>query len=496
MSRTPTPQQTAVIDAVKKHKMVKVEACAGGGKTSTLQMTAEAVPDPSLYLAFNKVTAVEAAQKFPGHVTCKTTHAMAYASYGRMLANKMSRPKGKYVNVAGTSSEVARFFYIDPIAFDEDTMVSSNFLGLLVRKTVALFEQSADTAIKKHHVPTKELKEKLHDNATNIGIVVDRVLKYADKLWDARTDSNSVVQATHDTYLKLYQLSKPVFNGYSVLYVDEFQDTTPCVLDIVLNQKKHMKIVMVGDAKQAIYGWRGAVNAMELVKCESRGLTKSFRYGQAIADVATTVLERAMVIQGNDAINSVVGLDKVVDKTQPYTRLFRTNAALLSAAVEEIQKGKHKVSIEIDVKDFVKFLQSAVALYQGDKKNVKHDGIIPYNDWDELLEESSHDASLGRVAKVVKEGQAARWINILETHYNPENPHIRFITAHKSKGREFDQVIVESDFKSPFNDDGDWVGLSTEEQCLLYVTLTRAILRLEYNQTTQDYLNRALSQEV
>jgi hypothetical protein len=56
-----------------------------------------------------------------------------------------------------------------------------------------------------------------------------------------------------------------------VLYVDEFQDTTPCVLDIVMNQHSNgMKVVMVGDARQAIYGWRGAVNAMKMVDAPTR----------------------------------------------------------------------------------------------------------------------------------------------------------------------------------------------------------------------------------
>jgi superfamily I DNA/RNA helicase len=271
------------------------------------------------------------------------------------------------------------------------------------------------------------------------------------------------------------------------VYVDEFQDTTPCVLDIILNQQGHMKIVMVGDARQAIYGWRGAVNAMQMVDCASRHLTKSFRYGQAVADIATAVLEGAMTITGNEKIASVAKNAGIVDESQPYTRLFRTNSALLYAAISEIRKGT-EVSIEIDVKDFVKLLQSAVALYRGDMKNVKHDKMLPYTEWYEMVAESKGDAELGRIVKVVKEGLAENWISILKCHCNSREPHVTFTTAHKSKGREWSQVRIESDFKSCYNEDGEWTGLSTEEQNLLYVASTRAIDKLEYNLTVAEYL--------
>lgn len=488
MSRTPTPQQAACMTAVMSGiQMLKIEACAGSGKTSTLAMMAESVVKPSLYLAFNKVTAVEAEQRFPKHVRAQTTHSRAYAAFGVKLQHKLSRPKGAYVNVAGTGAEIQRYFNIESFESSDGVTVTGPFIGLLARDTVARFEQSDMEKLDKCHAPTYELRRKLNDNHQAVAFVVGAVLKIAKKLWEERINPASVVLATHDTYLKLFQLSKPVFHGIQVLYVDEYQDTTPCVMDIVMNQAKHMQIVMVGDARQAIYGWRGAVNAMELTNCHAQALTKSFRYGTAVAAVATSVLQGAMQIEGNEAITSKVGLFGVVDRTKHYTRLFRTNSALLYAAVEEISKGT-KVNIEIDVRDFVKVLQSAVALYQGDKKNVKHEKLLPYTTWDEMVEESKGDAELGRLCKIIKEGLADRWCSILETHRNSDNPAVTFTTAHKAKGREWLQVVIESDFKSNYEEE-EWIGLPVEEQNLLYVAVTRAIECLEYNYTTQEYLN-------
>jgi superfamily I DNA/RNA helicase len=343
------------------------------------------------------------------------------------------------------------------------------------------------------HLPGGEFKEMQMKTGASMSYAKRLVLETAKKLWEDRINPRSCVLATHDTYLKMYQLSKPVLAGYEVLYVDEFQDTTPCVLDIVMNQFGKMKVVVVGDQYQAIYGWRGAVNAMKSINCETRNLTKSFRYGKAVADIATTVLEGKMKVEGHDPIQSVASFE-CVDTSKPYTRLFRSNSALLTAAVLEMKNGT-KVKLEIDVKDFVKLLESAVALKNGDEKGVKHDKLLPFKNWYALKEEAKFDPELNRIAKVVEDGNAEIWIEALQNHKNSDDAHVTFTTAHKSKGREFDQVVVEDDFKSAYNEDGEFVGLSEEEQNLLYVACTRAVEKLEYNQTVAEYINHMKSMQ-
>lgn len=498
MSRfPPTPQQAAVIEAMAdpKQRVIKVEACAGSGKTTLLTMCALALVVPSLYLAFNKVTATEGSEKFPKHVTCSTTHSVAYRAATNVVRNKLSRPSGRYQNVAGTGSEICKFYQIDSIRVDEDTTISGSYMGLLVKQALARFEQSADLAIGLEHCGVGDYYDRLKAVDGAIKYVKNQVLAVARRMWADRINPATPVLATHDTYLKLFQLSKPVLHGYEVLYVDEFQDTTPCVLDIVMNQTS-MKIVIVGDARQAIYGWRGAINAMLMVDAPSYPLTKSFRYGQAVADVATAVLERDMVITGNEAIISQTRRANLglLDETKPYARLFRTNGALLESAVTAIQ-ARQSVAIEIDVKDFAKLLESAQALRDRNMKEVKHEKMLAYREWDEAKLEAKHDAELKRVVKIVEEGRSARFIEILLNFNNFPDPHITFTTAHKSKGREWHQVRVEEDFPDGYNEAGEWVGLSTEEQNLLYVAVTRAQYVLEYNNVASTYVNYDISVE-
>lgn len=487
----PTVQQNDCVIAAQNHKILKIEAVAGSGKTSTLALMAKSILDSSLYLAFNKVTATEASGKFPSHVTCKTTHSIAFAEKGCDIQHKLTRPQGAYRNVAGTGSEIGKFLKLEAIQYgteEEPHNISQSYQGLLVKYTLAIFEQSSDNKIQEKHVPKSELIKKAEKSkGLNVNKVVNTILAAAKKLWEKRIDPDSSVLATHDTYLKLYQLSKPIL-PYKLLYLDESQDTSDCVLDIVKNQFDKMKVILVGDSRQAIYVWRGAINAMEKVEAKSLPLSKSFRYGQAVADIANKVLREAIKIEGNENISSIVGTN-VIDYSKPYTRLFRTNIELLTCAVTAKEQGL-SVSIEIDFKDFVRLLQSAQALFRDDIKSVKHERIIPYTTWDEMVEDSKEERDLKKLVDAVESGVSERWINALENHYEVPNPDVIFTTAHKSKGREFSQVQLENDFPSNYGKGGKWIGLSIEEENLLYVACTRAIDVLQYNSTVVEILTR------
>jgi hypothetical protein len=184
-------------------------------------------------------------------------------------------------------------------------------------------------------------------------------------------------------------------------------------------------------------------------------------------------------------VNSIAGLS-VVNKELPYTVLCRTNAYLLENAVTDIEDGLI-VKIEIDVKDFIKLLESATELFKGNINKIKHEKIIPYSDFS-LLTEDKTDRELVRVANMIKSGRSQRIMTVLSNYKPPTNPMITYTTSHKSKGREFSQVILADDFPSHIQDK-KWVGLSTENQNLLYVAATRAIDVLEYNTSVKEVID-------
>lgn len=485
---TPTQEQEEILKAFKGTRVLKINAVAGSGKSSTLKLLAEDNKEPSLYVCFNKSIAQEAQEKFPEHVECRTTHSLAYAEYGKILLHKLQRPVGAYKNVAGTPSEIALYYKIKEYPCDAES-IQPNAIASLVKQVVNRYQNSAEDTITKVLLPYADIailkKEHPVLDTQDFGTVI---LRYAKKLWNDRSDPSSPVLATHDTYLKLWQLSKPVLN-YSIIYLDEGQDSNPTVLDIIKRQTQS-KICIVGDTFQSIYAFRQAINAMEMIDAPSKVLSKSFRYGQDIADIGTFIIENRIAIKGNENINSKVE----TVRSKQYTMIFRTNSALLEEAVQLLKKGKD-VFCDADTKGFVKKLQSAEALYKFDFKNVKHEDIAPYSTWNELGIAADDDPELHRVQKVIESGKARAFIKSLQEVSTRNKADIILTTAHKSKGQEWDNVIIAGDFPiklilDPKEETTFW----EQERNLFYVACTRAINSLELPQAFLNEYNLYLEE--
>ncbi|EKC4133174.1 UvrD-helicase domain-containing protein, partial [Salmonella enterica subsp. enterica] len=232
MSHSDTPEQAAVI-AWKGERLV-VSAFAGTGKTSTLCRYAEENPtERMLYVAYNRAIRDEAEQKFPFNVTCKTSHQLAWPTVGKHYSHRL-------VNTLRLT-DVAR------------ALNSHNWLlARLTLDVINRFMCSASAYITAEHAPEPDDCK---------GIESAQILRSARKVWDMMSDRQGDFPVTHDTYLKLFQLSHPSFSSrYSTVLFDEAQDANPVTSAIVLNQS--CRVVLVGDTHQQIYRFRGADNAM------------------------------------------------------------------------------------------------------------------------------------------------------------------------------------------------------------------------------------------
>lgn len=470
MKIQPTQEQLDIISAFRTNRVLKVNAVAGSGKTSTLTLLAQDNNKSSIYICFNRAIAEEARTKFPEHVTCRTSHSLAYAEFGIMLKHKLERPKGTYRNVAGTSSEIAKYFAIADIESNDETVkpIKNTAIAAFAKFTVNNFQNSADDTLSAKHLPNADIKDTLSKHqGIQKDYLVNQILKYAKLLWNARSNPASDVLCTPDTYLKLYQLSKPVLS-YDIIYLDEAQDSNPAVLDIVRRQT-HCKIAYVGDTYQSIYQFRGAVNAMNIIDAPTMLLSKSFRYGSKIAEIAKYVINDAIDVKGNENISSSIQ----ALPSSSYTYIFRTNSHLLETAVALIEQGEN-IHIDINTRNFVKLLESTQALYKNDYKNVKHEDITPYSTWLDLLEASKEEPELRRLVDIVKNKDVGDFIRNLTMTTDKQSANILLTTAHKSKGCEWSNVVLAGDF--PLSSSADPLdGMSQQEINLLYVAVTRAI---------------------
>lgn len=182
-----------------------------------------------------------------------------------------------------------------------------------------------------------------------------------------------------------------------------------------------------------------------------------------------------------------------VDRNNPYTVLFRTNAALIEEGENLINQGVN-VLIDIDTKGYVRKLEAAAALYSGDKRMAnKQEDICVFEDWSELKEEAELvKGELARIAKKVESGEWRKTVKTLSTYNKPWDADVRLTTAHKSKGMEYDQVVLADDFPDVIDEDGEYMELNDMERNLIYVAATRAQTCLELNQTVQDIIDHRM----
>lgn len=80
----------------------------------------------------------------------------------------------------------------------------------------------------------------------------------------------------------MWQLSRSVIPAGFIMF-DEAQDANPVTAFVVQDQDS-AQVIAVGDSCQAIYGWRGAIDALSEWPADGRlHLTQSFRFGPAVA---------------------------------------------------------------------------------------------------------------------------------------------------------------------------------------------------------------------
>lgn len=501
-----TVEQKAIVAEAKRTKgNIKIQAYAGAAKTTTLRLVSEAMPRKSfLYVAFNKSIQEDAQKSFPDNVVARTAHSLAYGQTRMFEENWKTKlnmriktkdyiplldlpPDTKFVFINAILDTVKKFEYSDSRILTTEH-VPYDVIKTAKAKIENLFPYVEE--ISKEEIDA-EREKKLED-------LKDRIAGYAKNLWDMKIiETNLKVPIQHDTYLKMWQLSDPVIRGYDVILFDEAQDANPVILNIV-TQQKHMQLYTVGDSFQSIYAFRGATNAMDIIPADSEHyLTKSFRFGKRIADVAAAVLRHRNLkkpIVGFEKVTSTLGK---VDQKKKFTVIFRTNAGLLREALDLSDKGV-LAAVVGKIDGAISKIRSAYYMYDDKKDKVIDAEIKQFENWDELVDvaKKTENFEMQTIIDFVIEytEDVPHLLRKLEESctFSEKNAKVILTTGHKAKGREFDQVIIGQDFARRF--EGKEGGLKKPEDVhpqeinLLYVALTRAIKRLEIPTTLKNYL--------
>lgn len=469
----PTLEQQAIIDAATSRPVrnLAISAYAGAGKTATLVMLAKALPKQSLYIAFNKSIAEEASELFPVWVTCKTLHSLAYAA--------VITPQKMFRKVAGYSDTKAILRLLDKeLGYLPDYMALEAVYFTL--EVIKEFCQSASF----------DLAGFVYWYMVEQGIQLEYDMRLPSvlKLWEAMTDPKSTITMTHDVYLKLFQLSKPVLD-FDVIYQDEFQDANPVTLDIFYRQK--CQLVAVGDPYQSIYEWRGAVDAFKTIPEDwvKLKLTESFRFTPEIASIATKLLH----IAGEDS--PVVGLGKAKGDGSRAI-LCRTNLDILTHLLAA-KNAKEKVFVMADLADLWSKLYHISSLSSGSKPKYPNRQLKMFSNMDELVKEAEHNHEFKKLLNfgtllASGKGLHANIVDIKEVVVDKqEDAAYTIATLHRSKGLEYDHVTIDSNAINLDQEDLTIAEILADGQLLnlLYVGVTRARASL----SSPDELHEVIS---
>lgn len=499
-----TSEQAEIVDASLGGKSRKVMALAGTGKTTTLTAIAKASPGRRmLYLAFNRAIAEEGNAKFPPNVECRTAHALAFRHTRADL-------KGR-IGAGAASLRQAWIGYIDTrhaepfgrirdewgaLARDagyeaEPDHVAKNVMTAL-RETIRKFEQSDRKFPLLRDLPGETgalLRMYANGARTRPGTkahelarsVQEKVASLAGTVWHEAVAERNTLPITHDTYLKVWALSNPLLPVDTVLF-DEAQDGNPLMLSLVGNQPITTQRIYVGDVHQQIYGWRGAVNAMQDLDLPMNPLTQSFRFGEGIARYANRILSVKKAF-GADVLR-LRGLpskeDGVFFEGGHFARavLCRTNAGVVGSVLDASSAGL-KPAVVGGVDGLSRLLLETHKLRDGLPSS--HPELSIFSSWEEFVAFSE-----------TREGQSAKVLVKLADKYGGRLPEVAnrlkkgtveeavadvtVSTVHKAKGREWESVWIADDFR-PFavvRSEDDPPVLFEEEANLCYVAVTRA----------------------
>ncbi|MDD5373347.1 MAG: 3'-5' exonuclease [Sulfurimonas sp.] len=267
---------------------------------------------------------------------------------------------------------------------------------------------------------------------------------YANRLWSKF--ENNEIAPTFDFYLKYFEVKEFArsINEFDVVELDEAQDSNAVTMSIIHQIKA--KYIFVGDEHQSIYAFRGTVNALKFAD-KSFYISSTFRYIPKIAARASDILS---TYKGEKVpITSLAAEKKRVDGVTAY--LSRNNSSMISLIKDLVAQGVFFKT----VKEPKELFKAALAMLEFRLERSVSDKDFMYlkrfSDFEEVEEyvAETNDNELGTALKMQKQYGKGLYVLLKHAEKNyksKEAAGVVLSTAHVSKGLEWDNVKLLSDF--------------------------------------------------
>ena len=481
-----TPEQTSIINA--KETSFKINAVAGSGKTTTLLEYAKQNSHLKiLYLAYNKSLQVSLNKKLEQynltHMHVSTIHSLAYK---KTQAHQYNLCNDLKVQV------------IENLLCEYEKVVNQRAGYYPIAEYLALLKELVNFYCNSSLIALDEVLLNQFKKASELDVKVIELINKDEKRTLAHLKhllssmKNKQCDATHDFYLKMFYLNKKLCSnlGYDLILVDEAQDISDVMIGIVEAQQSRR--VYIGDSFQQIYSFRYAINALNKIDLPSYSLSKSFRFGNDYAKTLEKNINALYELQTKKRLE-ISGLDTTtkigehnIDFDKQICVISRTTFGLIQKIIHFIHDDK-KIYFEGGYSSYSFMNQTVYSVFYLKEKKMDKVTMSEIKDFESIkeLEQFSKDTKNQDYLNVIKfvntYGDNIFEINkLIKTKLTTkkEQADIIFTTTHKSKGLEYNQVIMADDFitkKEIVNPKNKMSFLRIlEELNIYYVAATRA----------------------
>ncbi|HYO56978.1 ATP-dependent helicase [Archangium sp.] len=463
-------QQNAIFDFFATGKgNAAVRARAGTGKTTTILEGITYAPESDIVLAaFNKRIADELLTKLKNPAaTAKTLHALGFAAV-KTYWNGTALDKDRGLTLARRAAG-----HQSP-----DLMIKLIRKLAAYGKNIAPFGSVADLvelAIQFDVEPDTDWSESGWDT--------EKVAKCAHEAMRLATQRDGTVD--FDDMIFVPVAMKMVHPKYDLVVIDEAQDMN--LTQLLLAQKlvhKGGRTVVVGDDRQAIYGFRGADSkSLDRFKSELSAvefpLTTTYRCPKKVVALAQQLVpDYRAADTAPEGIVREVSNSKLVDEATPGCFILsRKNAPLVSTCIKLLKRGKRA---KVEGKDIGRSLLTIVKKLGGTtiesfltelaawEEREMNRARLAAKDPEPVIERIADQAgmlvALCEGLFTTKELEA-RIENLFDDAAEGAQPLIICSSVHKAKGLERERVFL---LKDTFSRTG------TEECNIEYVAITRA----------------------
>jgi len=450
-----------------------VRARAGTGKTTTIKAAFSKAPEAAmLYAVFNKKNQREAAAKISdSRVEVRTLHSLGFAFIKRVWSN--AKPddnveRARIESLCGINlPDEVRNAIEKLVGFAKNSFINPTIDDLVGLSEDRLIDAAAFEAVQDGGWTQAKLASVAH-----------RVLAISKN----RDDFNRI---SFNDMVWLPVANNWVKPWFDLVCIDEAQDMNLPQLAMAQGASKG-RVIVVGDDRQAIYGFRGAVqNGLDLMKSELNaielGLTTTYRCPKSVVELAAVYVpdyraaESAPTgIIANVSREAIPATAKIGDAI-----LSRANAPLMPICLQLLRAG---VPARIEGRDVGKMLLAIIRKLKAKSVPNFISKVEAYKSRQiaRVARRKNNEAQLETIEDqaatlfALAEGVASvaeieqRCINLFQDSDNNPKPAVVLSSTHKAKGLEWDRVFI---LRETYLRKGRE---SREEENIYYVAITRA----------------------